>query len=63
MQDFPGSASDKEPTCQRRRQKRCGFRSWVEKILWRRAQQTTPVFLPGESHGHRVAELDMSKAT
>ena len=26
------------------------FDSWVGKILWRRAWQPTPVFLPGESH-------------
>ena len=26
---------------------------WVGKIPWRRAQQPTPVFLPGESHGRR----------
>ena len=26
---------------------------WVGKIPWRRAWQPTPVFLPGESHGHR----------
>ena len=25
----------------------------MEKIPWRRAWQPTPVFLPGESHGHR----------
>ena len=25
----------------------------VGKILWRRAWQPTPVFLPGESHGQR----------
>ena len=24
---------------------------WVEKILWRRKWQPTPVFLPGEAHG------------
>ena len=24
---------------------------WVEKTLWGRAWQPTPVFLPGESHG------------
>ena len=30
-----------------------GFDSWVGKIPWRRAQQPTPVFLPGESHGQR----------
>ena len=38
-------------TCQCRRPKRCGFDPWVGKIPWRRAQQPTPVFLPGESHG------------
>ena len=26
---------------------------WVGKIPWRQAQQPTPVFLPGESHGQR----------
>ena len=26
---------------------------WVRKIPWRRAWQTTPVFLPGESQGKR----------
>ena len=28
---------------------RHGFYLWVGKILWRRAWQCTPVFLPGES--------------
>ena len=28
-------------------------RSQVSKIPWKRARQPTPVFLPGESHGHR----------
>ena len=32
---------------------RLGFDPWVGKIAWRRAWQTTPVFLPGESHGQR----------
>ena len=36
-------------TC--KRPKRCGFDPWVRNILWRRAWQLTPVFLPGESHG------------
>ena len=27
--------------------------SWVRKMPWRRKWQTTPVFLPGESHGQR----------
>ena len=30
-----------------------GFDPWVGKIPWRRKQQPTPVFLPGESHGQR----------
>ena len=30
-----------------------GFDPWVRKILWRRAWQPTPVFLPEESHGER----------
>ena len=32
---------------------RHGFDPWVRKIPWRRAQQPTPGFLPGESHGQR----------
>ena len=31
--------------------RRPGFNSWDSKIPWRRKQQSTPVFLPGESHG------------
>ena len=50
---FPGSASGKEPTCQCRRHKRCGFNAWVGKIPWRREWQHTTVFLPRESHGQR----------
>ena len=49
-QGFPGGTDGKEPACQCRR---CGFDSWVGKIPWRRAWQTTLVFLPGESHGQR----------
>ena len=30
MGAFPGGASGKEPTCQCRRHKRCGFNPWVE---------------------------------
>ena len=40
----------KESACQCRR---CGFNPWVRKIPWRRKWHSTPVFLPGESHGHR----------
>ena len=32
---------------------RLGFDPWVGKIPWRRAQQPTPVFLPGEFHGQK----------
>ena len=50
---FPGGVSAKEPACQCRRCKRHRFDHWVGKIPWRGAQQPTPVFLPGESHGQR----------
>ena len=50
---FSGGASSKEPACQCRRHKRCGFNPWVRKIPWRRAWQLTPVFLLRESHGQR----------
>ena len=41
----------KESACQYMRHKRCEFSPWVGKILWRRAGQSTSVFLPGKSHG------------
>ena len=50
---FPGGAGGKEPLCQcrrRKRHKRHGFNPWVWTIPWRRAWQSTLVFLPGESH-------------
>ena len=43
----------KKPTCQCRGCERCRFDPWVGKIPWRRKWQSTPVFLPGESHGQR----------
>ena len=43
----------KESTCQCRRCRRHRFDP-MGKILWRRAWQPTPVFLPGESHGQRI---------
>ena len=46
---FPGGTSGKEPACQCRRHKRCRFDSWVGKIPWRSAWQSTLVLLPGES--------------
>ena len=41
---FPGGTNGKEPTCQCRRHKRCGFDRWVEKMPQRKAWQLTPVF-------------------
>ena len=43
----------KEPACQFRRCNRCRFDPWVKKIPWRRTEQPTPIFLPGESRGLR----------
>ena len=71
MMGFPGGASGKEPACQCRRGKK-HFDPWVRKIPCRRAWETTPVYLPGESHGERslvgyspqvCKESDMTKAT
>ena len=52
---FPGGADGKELACQSRQQrcKRCRFKTWVRKILWRRKWQPIPVFLPGESPGQK----------
>ena len=50
---FPGGTSGKEPACQCRRHKRCGFDPWVGEIPWRRTWQPPPVFLSGESNGQR----------
>ena len=50
---FPGGSDGKESAYQGRRCKRRGFDSWVRKIPWRRKWQSTPVFLPGRSHGQR----------
>ena len=50
---LPSCHSGKEPTCQSRRCKRCGFEPWVRKKPRRRKWQPTALFLPGESHGQR----------
>ena len=50
---FLGGTSGKEPACQRRKPKRCGFDHQVREIPWRRVWQPTPVFLPGKPHGQR----------
>ena len=45
---LPRWHSGKRSPCQCRRCKRCGFNSWVGKMLWRRQWQPTSVFLPGK---------------
>ena len=69
---FVIGTSGKEPTCPCRRCKRHGFDPWVGKIPCRRAWQSIPVFLPGESHGQKSLtgyspwghkKSDMTKAT
>ena len=50
---FPGGVSGKEPACQCKRHNRHRFDPWVGKIPLRRVWQSTPVFIPGESHGVR----------
>ena len=47
---LPWWLSSKEAACQCRRPR---FNPWLGKIPWRRKWQPTPVFLPGQSHGHR----------
>ena len=42
-----------ERTGQSRRHKTHSLDPWVRKTPWRRAWQSAPVFLPGESHGQR----------
>ena len=49
---LPGWYSGKESACRCRGHGRLRLNDpWVRKIPWGRAQQPTPVFLPGESHG------------
>ena len=50
---FPGGTSGEERPCQCRRLNRQILDPWIRKIPWRKKWQPTPVFLPGESHGHR----------
>ena len=50
---FPHGPRGNEPACQCRGHKSPGFNPWVRKIPCRRKWQSTPVFLPAESHGQR----------
>ena len=69
---FPGVTNGKESVCLWWRCKRHRFDLWVGKISWRRKWQSTPVFLPGESHEQRSVmgysslghtELNMTEVT
>ena len=53
---FPGGASDKEPTCQCRRLKRCEFNPWVRKSPWRREWQPRQYCCLENPHGQRSLE-------
>ena len=46
---FPGGSVAKNSTWDAGVTGDCRFDPWVKKILWRRAWQSTPVFLPGKS--------------
>ena len=48
---FPWTVVNNHLRCRRRKRHR--FSPWVREIPWRRKWQPPPVFLPGESHGHR----------
>ena len=50
---FPRGTGGKEPACQCRRHKRCGFDPWVRKISLEEGMATHSSFLPRESHGQR----------
>ena len=47
---FSDGASGKEPDGQCRRHKRCRFGTCIRKIPWRKAWQSTPVFLTRDPH-------------
>ena len=52
-QGLPWWLSGKESAYHCRRRRSHKFDPRVRKILWRKAWQPTPVFLPGKSHGQR----------
>ena len=52
MTGFPSGSVVKTST-HNAKCRRLGFNPWVGKIPWRKAWQTTPVFLFGKSYGQR----------
>ena len=51
--NFPGDSVGKNLPAKQETHRKCRFDPWVRKIPWKRKWQPIPVFLPGESHGHR----------
>ena len=49
--------SGKEPTCQCRRHRKCGFDPWVGEIPWRRKWQLSPVFKDPYSMNMNLSKL------
>ena len=49
LSSLPGGSAVQNPPADARDR----FDPWVGQIPWRRKWQSTPVFLPGESHGQR----------
>ena len=47
---FPSGLDGEESACQCKRHR---VNPWVGKIPWKREWLSSPVFLPGESHGRR----------
>ena len=71
---FPGDSGGIEPICQFRTHRRLGIKVWRldQEDCLEEGKTTTPVFLPGESHGQRIlvgyspwgcTESDMTEAT
>ena len=67
---FPGGTGGKEPACQHRRRKRCGFNLWVRKIPWRSGLPGNPLHysclenpMDGEVQSIGSKESDTTEAT
>ena len=57
---FPGGTNSK-PACQCMRHKRHRFNPWVREIPWRRAWQSTPVFLSGEEDPDELQSIGLKR--
>ena len=60
---LPGGDSGKEPACQCRSLKRHRFDPWIRKIPWRKAWQSTPVFLPREPMDRGIWQVAILRVT